>query len=206
MALSLKDRTVRVALNIFGVAIFFVAAHLVAGEIIFKPLAKAHQRLSEVQKRLEDTQKLVHDYPDARTRTKEILTRMDALKEKSVSSKELPRIIQQLTKKTSELKIDIISIKPIEKPDFAEAGLPQGVSKAYIEVVVRAPYKVIGNYFKALKEMPILFTIEGVTLERSSGPESERDKENKKESAKDAGYAGEVIASMLISSYTVWRL
>jgi len=205
MALSFKDRTVRVALNIFGVAIFFIGAHLVAREVIFKPLAKAHQRLSEAQKHLEDTQKLVHDYPDARTRTKEILTRMDALKEKSVSSKELPKIIQQLTKKTSELKIDIISIKPIEKPEFTETGLPQGVSKAYIEVVVRAPYKTIGDYFKALKEMPILFTIEGITLERSSGPENEKGREGKKEGT-SAAPAGEVIASMLISNYTVWHL
>ena len=205
MAISLKDRTVRVMLNILAVAVFFTAAHFAARAIIFRPLDRAHQRLSDAQRRLEDTQKLVHDYPDARTRTKEIITRMDALKEKSVSSKELPKIIQQLTKKTSELKIDIISIKPIDKPDFTEPGLPQGISKAYIEVVVRAPYKTIGNYLKALKELPILFTVEGVSLERSVRTENEKIRD-KKTGAKDAAPEGEVVASMLISSYTVWRL
>jgi len=204
MALSLKDRTVRVVFNILLVVAFFVVAHFVAREVIFRPLNKSHQRLNDAQKRLEDTQKLIHDYPDAKNRTKEILTRMDALKEKSVSSKELPKIIQQLTKKTSELKIDIISIKPIDKPDFTETGLPQGVSKAYIEVVVRAPYKVIGDYFKALKEMPILFTVEGVSLEKSVPTDSERSRD-KKMGASNAS-DGEVVASMLISSYTVWHL
>jgi len=205
MAISFKDRTVRVALNILGVAIFFTAAHFAARVIIFRPLSKAHQRLNDVQRRLEDTQKLVHDYPDARARTKEIAVRMDALKERSVSSKELPKIIQQLTKKTSELKIDIISIKPIDKPDFTEIGLPQGVSKAYIEVVVRAPYKTIGNYLKALKEMPILFTVEGISLEKTVRMDNEKNRD-KKTGSKEITPEGEVVASMLISSYTVWRL
>jgi len=204
MEISLKDKTLRVALKIAAVIAFFVALHLVARQVVFIPLAQARKHMDEVQRKLEETQKLVKDYPDARSRTKDIMARMEALKEKSVSSKELPKIIQLLTKKSSELKIDIISIKPTENVDIKEAMLPQGVSKAYIEMVAKAPYTVLGDYLKALKEMPIVFTVEKISLEKL--PEDDVAAARAPNKKEDETPGGKVVATMLISSYTVWQL
>lgn len=197
----LKNRTLNIGLKIAAVVLFFFALHFFAQEIVFKPLVREMKKYDDVQNKLLLTERLVKEYPDARNHTKEIQVKIDALKEKSVSSKELPRIIQQLTKKSSELKMDIISIKPVDKVDFKEAALPQGISKDYIEVVVRAPYVTIGEYLKALKEMPIVFTIEGISLERTmdsgAGP---------KQINKNKDPEGKLLATMLISSYTIWQL
>ena len=203
MDLSFKDKTVRVGIKIFGVIGFFVALHLAARQVVFVPLAKAKKDLDEVQNKLEETQKLVNDNPDARTRTKEIMARMDALKEKSVSSKELPKIIQLLTKKSSELNLEIISIRPVEDIALKDASLPQGVSKDYIEIVAKAPYAALGDYLKALKEMSVIFTVETISIEKFAEAAEEDLARAKK---KEATAQGKVVATMLISSYTVWHL
>ncbi len=198
MAFSLRDKTVKVGLKIVAAVAMLVLTHLTAQRIVFGPLEKARRETEAAQRKLDDTRVLLRDNPDARSRTQEITAKMEALREKSVTSKELPRIIQQLTKKSSELKMDIISIRPIEKIGFQETSLPQGISKAYIEVVAKTPYKTLGEYFKALKEMSIVFTVEGITLERATD-------ENDTIRRKETGEEKRVVATMLISSYTIWQ-
>ena len=189
--------------------LFFVVLHLTAREMVFKPLHIANKDLVRIQARLDQTKQLLHEYPEARNRTKDILARIDALREKSVSTKGLPKINKEITQKASELKIDIISIKPVEKPNFSETNLPQGVSKAYIEVVMRASYKTIGDYLNAIKQMPFSLTVEEVSLERSSESDATGRGMNAakpRPGAKENASGGEVVATILIGSCMIWFL
>ena len=63
-------------------------------------------------------------------------------------------------------------------------------------------YKDIGDYLKALKDMPITFTVESVNLEKSV---ESIDNPRGRDDGKDAT-SGKVLATMLISSYTIWQL
>ena len=199
--ISLKDRTVKVAINIAIIISIFLVLHFFPGRYIFRMLDKEKKAVGEMQKKLSEIETLVRNNPNPKKKIEEIKAKMEDFKRKAVSEKELPRIIQQLTKKSSELDIEIISIKPIDKPPFKTRELPQGVSKAYIEVVLKAPYKVLSEYIKALGEMPIVFTIESLVFEKFEGMEREKPlgEETTETSRK-------ILATLLISSYSVWKL
>jgi len=155
--------------------------------------------VEKIQQALTDTEKLIKEYPNPDKNLEEIKERIANLKSKSVSERELPRIIQQLTKKTSELSIEIVSIKPIKELSFKEERLPEGISKSYIEVVLKAPYKVIGSYFKALVDLPTVYTVESISVEKFENTEEDASKKKKEEE-------GKVIANLLLSSYTMSRI
>ena len=197
---NLKNKTVRSILIIATLLVFVMIMHFVVGRLIlFKKLREEKIKAEELQQKLKDSQNLVNKFPNPKSKIEEIKGQMEELKKKSVSEKELPRIIQQLTKKSSELKIEIISIKPIKKVPFKEINLPHGVSKAYIEVVLKTNYITLGEYFKSLQELPIIFTIESVALERSDYFEEE-DFDPEQE------VTGQVVTTLLISSYTIWQI
>jgi|GEM_PF-2438961 len=201
--ISFKDKTFKVGIKILAVVVFFISLHIFAGHIVFRPLAQAQKKYDDMQAKLSATEKLIKEYPNVRDRTKEIQTKIDALKEKSVSAKELPKIIQQLTKKSSEMKMDIISIKPLEKVDFPEPKLPQGISKTYIELVARTSFSTLGDYLKALKEMSITFTVESINITKNNNTVAAAPDIFKR---KDAKPESEIMVMMLISSYTIWQL
>jgi Tfp pilus assembly protein PilO len=190
---SLKNKTIRVGINISIYLAILLSLHLFVGRPILKRLNKEKIQLQDVQNKLSQMQELVRNYPNPRKKMEELKEKMEEFRKKATSEKELPRIIQQLTKKSSELNIEIISIKPIEKVPFKEKPLPQGVSKSYLEVVLKTTYQTLGEYLKALEELPIIFTIESLSIERF---EEEEVKEEK----------GKLIITLLISSYTVWTM
>ncbi|MCP4652171.1 MAG: type 4a pilus biogenesis protein PilO [Candidatus Omnitrophica bacterium] len=197
--ISTRDKTVKVGIKIAIGILIFIVLHIVARQIVFKPLDQARKRMEDAQDKLDVSEKLIREYPNPKKKSKEMIDKMEELKKKSVSGKELPRIIQQLTKKSSELSMEIISIRPLEEASFDERKLPQGVSKAYIEVVLKAPYKTLGDFLKALKELPIVFTIEGITIHKF-------EQMSNRDLVKDGDeLAGKLVATLLISSYTVWH-
>ena len=65
-------------------------------------------------------------------------------------------------------------------------------------MVIKASYKTLGEYLKAIDALPIIFTIEEISIERTE--ETEEEVSKKKEEPK------KVIARLLISNYTVWKI
>ncbi len=189
-------KTIQVAIRI-SVYIFIVVGIYIAGEkFIIKPMNKEKKKLMEIQKKLSQMEKLIREVPDPKKGMEEIRERMKELRKKAVSEEELPRVIQQLTKKSSELKIEIISIKPIKELPFKEGHLPSGVSKAYVEVVLKAPYKKIGEYLKELGSLPVIVTIESLSIEKLEEEVTSKKKAVEKN----------LIATLIISSYTIWKI
>ena len=199
MKFSIKNKVVRVALIVGAFIVFIVVVHFTVGRwILVQNLAEYKERSEKIHDKLHDKQELLRKHPNPEKKIKEIEKKMEELKKKSVSEKKVPKVIGELTKKSSELKIEIISIRPLQQAPFAEPKLPRGVSKAYIEVVLKVPYKVLGEYLKALDEMPMVVTLEGITLERIE--ELEEDVVDEAVLEKNAG---KVIATLLVSSYTI---
>jgi Tfp pilus assembly protein PilO len=196
--LHLENKTIKVGISI-GIYIFiFVAFHIfVARPFIFGKLSQEENNYKELQKKLTQSEKLIRLNPDPKKKLKEIKKKMEEFEKKAASERELPRIIQQLTKKSSQLNIEIISIRPRKDLPFKEEKLPTGVSKEYVEVVLRTPYKTLGEYLRALEELPIVFTIESLLIE---GEELEEELSEKERGAR------EIIATLLISSYTVFKI
>jgi Tfp pilus assembly protein PilO len=124
--------------------------------------------LSQSQKIKED-ESLIRAYPNPEKEIENIEKRIQELKTKAASREQIPRIIQQLARKSSELNLNIISIKPLEDIKFSEERLIEGVSKVYIEIVMLSSYRVTGDYLKALTELPIILTVENLSIEEKQG-------------------------------------
>ena len=197
----IENRIVRVLIDI-GIYIFIlILAHLFLGRPAIKKLNKEKKELGELQKELEQK-----EVPNPKKKIEELHKKMEEFKTKSASDRELPKIIRELTKKSSELNIEFISIKPVSEIPFEEKELPQGVSKFYIEVVLKAPYKILGEYLKALEELPVLLTIETLSIEKPEAEESPVQEKSTKRSKSKQSPENKVIATLLISSYKVWKI
>jgi len=189
-----KGKIFQISLTICIYTSVLAGLMILGNRFITQPMERIKKDLQKIQEELAKKEKMIRKVPHPRKKIEEIREKMEDLRKKSVSHRELPRIIQQLTKKSSELGIEIISIKPVEEVSFEEKKLPTGVSKAYIEVVFKASYKETGAYLKALEELPIIFTIEKLSIEKPSSEEILKEEENK------------LIVTLLISSYTIWKI
>ena len=197
----IKDRTLK---SIVTAAVEIVILMLL---VIFLggPLSKYSKSLKKEfdvkQKELKRDRELMRKVPNPQKEINKIREGMNELHKRAVSRKELPRIIQQLVKKSSELNIEIVSIKPIENVKETNTKLPQGVSKAYIKMIIKCPYQTLGDYLKALNSLPIIFTIEGIFIEKieeidSSSPNSK----SKKKKSQD------IFTTLILSTYTIWQV
>ena len=171
-----------------------LSVHFLVGyPIVIRPYLKVKEKLASSQRELGEARKLVRAIPNPQGRVNALRQRMRELKKKAVSHREIPKIIYQLVKKSSELKVEIVSIKPKDKVDFPRETLPEGVSKAYIEIIMRCPYKVLGEYLKSLDELPIKFTVEKIVVEKIDEDKTLREKK-------------EVLTTLLLSTYTILKL
>ena len=188
-----ENRILQIA-TYLGVYTFILASLFIAGNhFIILPLKKVEEELKNAQFELAKMEKMIREVPNPEKNIEEIQKKIEKLKEKAASRRELPRIIQQLTKKSSELGIEIISIRPLEETTMEGKNLPAGVSKAYVEVILKASYKKIGEYLKAIRELPIILTLESLSITKPAEEEIGKGENT-------------LIATLVISSYTVWKI
>ncbi|RLI53313.1 MAG: hypothetical protein DRO87_11830 [Candidatus Thorarchaeota archaeon] len=188
-----ENRILQIA-TYLGVYTFILASLFIAGNhFIILPLKKVEEELKSAQFELAKMEKMIREVPNPEKNIEEIQKKIEKLKEKAASRRELPRIIQQLTKKSSELGIEIISIRPLEETTMEGKNLPAGVSKAYVEVILKASYKKIGEYLKAIRELPIILTLESLSITKPAEEEIGKGENT-------------LIATLVISSYTVWKI
>lgn len=211
--LGIKNKTVEVGIKITFVGIAFAAVHLSAGRWVFKQINDGKAVYENAKVQLDERESMVRKYPNPKKEIEMLKADMENLKKKAVPENEIPKILEQLSRKTSELNIEVVSINPLQELPFEPEPLPQGVSKAYIQVVLNVEYKKLAEYLKALSESTTVFTIEGVTLEkiedakniavRGAKPVESRAEPKAKEKKEEEG--GKILATLLISSYTVWQ-
>jgi len=141
---------------------------------------------------LEKTLNLVKLVPNPAKAIEELANEQRKLKEKSVSERELTKIIQELINKSTELGIEITSMRP--KEDLATQNENySGINKAYIEMTIKCPYSALGEYLEKLSEVEILLTLEHIRI-KSADQFNEAKKTQK-------GEEGDVLTTMVLSTY-----
>ena len=177
MALGIRSRTVKVVINIVVGVLFFLGMHLAGKKLALDFMDHEKKSFDQSQDQIKAQQELINANREAKKQAEEIKSKLQELDQKSVGEKELPRIIQQLSRKSGELGIEIISIKPLKESAAQSSEVPAGINKTYIEVMVKGSYRSITDYIKALDELPITFTVESLLLDKfaeSLGPASGR--------------------------------
>lgn len=179
----------------------------VATPFIFIKLKKKQEDYKTLEKESNKMGDLIRANPNPDKKFEEIKNKMKGLEKKATSGDALPAIIGDLTKISSELKVEIISIKPVKKVSFKEEKLPRGVSKNYVEVILKTEYKTLAEYFRMIEELPAIFTIESILIEKSETLKrrfayikEEGESGDKKKKSK------RVTVRVLFSSYIVWKI
>lgn len=147
-------------------------------------------------RKIKEYENLIRAYPNPEKEIENIEKRIQELKTKAASREQIPRIIQQLARKSSQLNVNIISIKPLENIKNSSEKLIEGVSKVYIEVVMLSPYRVVGDYLKALTELPIILTVESMSIEKKQEAFTET----------TPSKANELLVTLLLSAYMVLEI
>jgi len=143
--------------------------------------------------KLIECEALIKSVPDPEKAIEEIGAKIEEFKTKGISTKESLRIIQTLGQSVSGHNIEVISIKVREDLKRVDGSLPPGVAKVYMEMILKAPYQVLGEYLKSLGELSIGFSVESLSLE-------------KKAAEKTTGKREELLTTLLLSTYSVWGL
>lgn len=108
-------------------------------------------------------QQMVQREPNPDKAIEALQVRVRRFNERAARREEIPRIVQQLSQNAAPLDIEVVGITPRE--DLKAPGLlPEGVSKVYMEVNLRCPYKALGQYIERLNTLAALFTIEHLKI------------------------------------------
>ena len=200
----MKDKTLQSIITAGVEVIILISIVFFVGRPLAKYARRLQHKLNDKQQELAKERNLIQLIPNPQKEIEKIRKGMNELQKRAATKKELPKIIQQLINKSSELGIEIVSIKP--RSDIKTGGekLPQGVSKAYIEMIIKCPYYVLGEYLKALNKLPIMFTIESVYMEKieNIGSSSEGSSGRKKGKKKKQN----IFVTLILSTYTIWPM
>lgn len=156
------------------------------------------------QAKLQDSEALVRSFPNPQKGMDEIEKKTEELKDKGVTPRQIPRLIQLLAQPAGKLNLNVISIKPREDMRLNNENLPAGVNKVYIEVTLSGSYQSIGEYIKALSELSVSFVVERLSIQKRE--ENGLPLSVKKTPEKSEGKPQELLANLLVSSYTMWEI
>jgi Tfp pilus assembly protein PilO len=178
-------------------SLIFIALYFILGRNLLGRSESLKDKLTLQTKEINETKDLVKAIPNPEKEIASVEDKIKELRDKAVTKEQVPRIIQQLTRKSSDLNINIISIKPLTQAEDT-SGLAQAVNKVYIEVEMSCPYSAMGDYLKALTELPILFTVESINIQKKEEEPGSRGTASTKGS--------EVIVNLLLSTYMVLEI
>lgn len=163
------------------------------GGYLSRRIEKGEKELRFKEDERKNAEDLIRLVPNPAKAIEDLRAEQKKLKEKSVSKRELTKIIQELVNKSNELGIEIISIRPKEDLSGENEKFPAGISKAYIEMTIMCSYSMLGEYLGQLGGSEILFTLEHIRVKSA-----ERFSKTKKT---QKGEEGDIIATMTLSTY-----
>lgn len=200
-----SNKILNVAFVCSGFIGVLILLHIFVGRTILKHANKLRQEFNLKQAKLQESEALVRSFPNPQKAIEDIEKKTQELKDKGgVTPRQIPRLIQLLAHPASAHNLNIISIKPRDDVKSSAENLPAGVNKVYIEVVVSGSYQSIGEYIKTLSELPVAFTTEQLSIEKRE--ESVVPSATKKTPEKSEGKPGELLATLLVSIYTMWEI
>ncbi len=186
-----------------GFLTVLVLLYFVLGIPITKYTKKMKAEFKSKQNKLNESQELIRSFPDPQKAIEDMEKKSEELRGLGLTRKQIPRTIQMLAQAANKLDIDrVISIRQRDDVKSGNETLPAGMSKTYIEMTISCPYKLIGEYLKAITELPIAFNIEGLTIEVKG--ESYVPTGTEKAAAKAESKPSNLFATLLLGTYMVW--
>ena len=182
--------------SIYGVVLILL--YIFAARPISHYSKRLREELFSQSRKIKEYEDLIKAYPNPEREIEEIMKKTQELKDRVGGREQLPRIIQQLVGKISELNINLISIRPKPREEIRtfEEKLIAGVSKVYIEIVMTSSYQLVGEYLKALPELPIILTVEGLSIQGTQEVSAET----------ISPEADELLITLLLSAYVVLEI
>jgi len=190
---EISKKSLDVVVPFFVLVVTLVLLQVFFGRPVLLQARKFKLEYKAKEAKLRECEALIKSVPDPQREIQEIESKVEEFKKKGISIKESLRIIQTLGQSASGYNIEVISIKAREDLKKVDESLPPGVTKVYMEMILKAPYKVLGEYIKSLGELPMGFLLESLSVE-------------KKATEKNRGKGEELLATLLLSTYSVWGL
>jgi len=162
-----KTKTTQTIVRCLIYSSILILLYIFLGRTISRYSENLKSELISQTQKIKDYEKLIRTYPNPEKEIEIIEKKIQELKNRAASREQIPRIIQQLAHKTSELNINVVSIKPLEDVKSSKEKIIEGVSKVYIEVVMLSPYYTVGDYLEALTDLPIILTVESMSIEKT---------------------------------------
>ena len=126
-------------------------------------IQETRRELEPLLTKLTKYQEMVRREPNPDKAIESLQDRIRRFNERASRREEIPRIVQQLSQNIGALDIEVVGITPRE--DLKSSGtLPEGVSKVFMEVRLRCPYKALGQYLEKLNDLTALFTVEDLKI------------------------------------------
>ena len=162
--LKVKTTQITIICSVYGLILILLYIFLARPISLYS--ARLKSEMASQSQKIKEYEDLIRTYPNPEREIENIEKKIEELKNKLVSREQIPRIIQQLARKTNELNINTISIKPREDIKPPAGKTAQAVKKVYIEIVMLSPYQVVGDYLKAITELPLILTVESLSIEK----------------------------------------
>ncbi len=134
-----------------------------------KTMALLHRELESILKDIDKAEGRIKSIPDIKRESALLREKLILLERQVPDEGKIPYVIQELARKTQDLDINVISINPwsIKKGKLKgkKETVSSAIEKVYIEINIQCSYQVIARYIKALGNLPILLTVEDVTIQ-----------------------------------------
>ncbi len=101
--------------------------------------------------------------PRIEQETKQLELEYELLKKKLPEKSNIPEIIKHLTEELGKLDIKLTSLIP----EIKEASKKERVRETTIDIVMKSSYLTLGNYLEAIENLPLLFRVRDVTIEKA---------------------------------------
>ncbi|MFH1902892.1 MAG: type 4a pilus biogenesis protein PilO [Candidatus Omnitrophota bacterium] len=141
------------------VLIFFYA-------FFYRPQAKRMERfqgeLKDVTGNLKEAEGKSALLPSARKRISQLEEEFVFLQKKVPEEEDLPSAVQSLVKEAKRLGIIIVALAPSEKKEGKSE-----LTSFSLKVELESSYQTLARYLKAIEELPRLFTVEDLMVEKS---------------------------------------
>ncbi|MDD5654977.1 MAG: hypothetical protein PHR91_04965, partial [Candidatus Omnitrophica bacterium] len=98
-------------------SLIFAALYFILGRRLLEHSDSLKDKLTLQAKEINETRDLVKAIPNPEKEIATVEDKIRELRDKAVTKEQAPRIIQQLTRKSSDLNINIISIKPLAQTE-----------------------------------------------------------------------------------------
>jgi len=125
---------------------------------------RAARELAQLEMQAQSAERAMAALLTAEREIREGKERLQRVQGRILATKDLRRVLTLLSDETPELRIKIVSMRPLEER-AASKGAP--TRQLPVEMELQGHFLDLGRYLEALQSAPVLFTVEGVQLTRA---------------------------------------